>query len=29
VDIVLAAMFYFMIFSYIICQWYLNRQPNL
>ena len=29
VDIVLAAMFYFMIFSYIICQWYLNRQPNV
>jgi len=29
VELVLGLMFYFMVFSYIICQWYLNRQPNL
>lgn len=29
VDIVLAVMFYFMIFSYVLSQWYINRQPNV
>ena len=29
VEIALGVMFYFMIFSYVACQWYINRQPNL
>jgi len=29
VEFVLGLMFYFMVFSYVISQWYLNRQPNV
>jgi hypothetical protein len=29
VDIVLGAMFYFMVLSYAFSQWYINRMPNV